>query len=188
MSARKRNAGGRPPDYLKKYDKQMSPYQRDNGSRFPTKTEARMDWITAFGPDNQPTKDQVRDFVGTPLWDEMDAFLREGYDVQPEMAYSGCSAQPGWNVKFRKGGRSLCTLYPMPGFFIALVVIGSKEHDGVLEVLPECTEYTRSLFASTPHSAGGRWLMMNITEAAILEDAMRLIQVRRAIKKGPASR
>ncbi|WP_423245054.1 DUF3788 family protein [Heliorestis acidaminivorans] len=26
------------------------------------------------------------------------------------MTYSKCSAQPGWNVKYKKSGKSLCTL------------------------------------------------------------------------------
>jgi len=27
----------------------------------------------------------------------------------------------GWNLKFKKGGRSLCAVYPLAGFFSALM-------------------------------------------------------------------
>jgi hypothetical protein len=34
-------------------------------------------------------------------------------------------------VKYQNSGKSLCTLYPMEGYFIALVVIGAKEEEEV---------------------------------------------------------
>ncbi len=142
-----------------------------------------MNWIDTFPADAQPNLDDIAQFVDSPLWGELNTFLQESYDVKPEVAFSGCSAQPGWNVKYRKSGRSLCVLYPMDGFFIALVVIGSKEYDETLEVMPECSRYTQDLFQRTEFSAMGRWLMINVTDQAILDDVKRLIQVRRKVKR-----
>lgn len=78
-----------------------------------------MRWTDKFPPGQQPGSDDIAAFVNTPLWGDLDAFLQESYGVVPEVTFSGCSAQPGWNVKHRAGGRSLCVLYPMDGFFIA---------------------------------------------------------------------
>lgn len=142
-----------------------------------------MNWSEQYSADDQPSLHDIDAFVKTPLWADLNTFLEEAYGVKPETSYSCCSGQPGWNVKYRKGGRSLCTLYPMDGFFIALVVIGAKEHDEALEVIGGCTPYTRELFEQTHHSAGGRWLMINVTDQAILEDVKRLVQVRRKIKR-----
>lgn len=142
-----------------------------------------MDWNERYSAEDQPSLKAIDEFVNTELWSDMNTFLRESYGVEPETSYSCCSGQPGWNVKYRKAGRSLCTLYPMEGFFIALVVIGNKEYDEALEVIPECTPYARALFERTQHSAGGRWLMINVTDEAILDDVKRLVQVRRKIKR-----
>lgn len=138
-----------------------------------------MSWNDRYPAEDRPSLEAIEAFVKTPLWADVNAFLQESYGVEPETSYSCCSGQPGWNVKYRKGGRSLCTLYPMEGFFIALVVIGNKEYDEALEVIPECSPYTQALFEQTHHSAGGRWLMINVTDKAILEDVKRLVQVRR---------
>lgn len=35
-------------------------------------------------------------------------------------------------MKYRKSGRSLCTLYPMDGHFVALVVIGEHEKTNLI--------------------------------------------------------
>lgn len=117
------------------------------------------------------------------LWDELNHFLQENYETQPDYSYSNCSGQPVWNVKYQKAGRSLRTLYPMDGYFIALVVIGAKEQLEAELVVPMCDGYTQKLFSNTAFSAGGRWLMIAVTSKSVLEDVERLIQIRRKIKR-----
>lgn len=142
-----------------------------------------MEWDDRFGAEEKPALADIEAYTATPLWNDLVAFLGESYEVEPEMAYSSCSGQPGWNVKFKKAGRALCTLYPMDGFFIALVVIGLKEHDETLGLIPECSPYTRELFERTKVFMGQRWLMINVTDEGILQDVKRLIQVRRKVKR-----
>lgn len=144
-----------------------------------------MEWADIYSAAEQPTEAQISDYIASPLWSGINSFLRERYGVEPSLSYSGCSGQPGWNVKYQKGGKSLCTLYPMNGFFIALVVIGNKEQTEAELVMPLCDEYTRELFERTPYSAMGRWLMIHVTNERILEDVKRLIQIRRKIKRKP---
>ena len=40
---------------------------------------------------------------------------------------SACSWEQGWNVKFKKAGKTLCTLYPRELFFTVMVVVGKRE-------------------------------------------------------------
>jgi hypothetical protein len=84
----------------------------------------------------------------------------------------------GWNVKYKKSGKSLCTLYPMDGYFIALIVIGNKEVAETELFLPLCSKYVQELYKKTTFSCGGRWLMVNITDKDILEDVKNLIKIR----------
>jgi hypothetical protein len=98
------------------------------------------------------------------------------------VSYSGCAAQPGWNVKYQKAGRSLCTLYPMGGFFIALVVIGTKEEAEAELLKPALTQEVQSLFIG-PASSMGRWLMIPVTDERVLADVKALILLRRKTKK-----
>lgn len=71
------------------------------------------------------------------------------------MDYSTCSFQPGWNVKYKKGGKSLCTLYPMDGYFIALVVVGPKEEEEVKICMDAglFTTYVKELYDKAAYSA-----------------------------------
>lgn len=143
-----------------------------------------MDWSNIFGSEKQPTVEEIAKYIANPLWDELNAFLQESYEVEPTYSFSQCSGQPGWNIKYQKSGRSLCTLYPMSGFFIALVVIGAKEDTEVELLAPMFTGHVQGLLKSSVSLAGGRWLMINVTDEAILKDVKQLIQLRRKIKKG----
>lgn len=142
-----------------------------------------MDWTKEFSAEIQPDPQQISAFIDNPLWEEMNQFLKTNYSVEPDYSYSGCNAQPGWNVKYKKAGKSLCTLYPMDGYFIALVVVGSKEVNEVEMILPTCTDYVQDLYKNTDSIPRmGMWLMINVTDSDILEDVEKLIQIRRKIK------
>lgn len=142
-----------------------------------------MEWSKLFGADKQPGEKEIADFINNPLWADFNAFLQESYEVTPSYSYSTCSGQPGWNIKYQKAGRSLCTLYPMDGYFIALVVIGAKEQPEAELLITTCTKYVQNLFLNSASVAGSRWLMINVTDKKILDDVKNLIQTRRKIKK-----
>ena len=78
-----------------------------------------------FNKENQPTDAEIKSFVGTELFSDLDNYLRESYKVKPKLAYSGCAMDNniwrGWNIKYQKSGKSLCTIYPQQGYFLALV-------------------------------------------------------------------
>jgi hypothetical protein len=137
-----------------------------------------MEWSSLYTQSDLPTFADIGEYVGSELWETLNSFLQSTYHIQPKLFYSRCSMQSGWNIKYRKSGKSLCTLYPMEGFFIALVVIGGKESRKAELMLPSYSEYTQNLYQNTAFSAGGRWLMINVTEPAILNDVISLVQIR----------
>ncbi len=137
-----------------------------------------MEWYEWFGPDRAPALDEISAFVDSPLWDQARSVIEAENRVAPRLEYSGCSLQKGWNIKYKKGGRSLCTLYPMNGYFIALVVIGNREELNMPELLPALGHKARELYQRTPFSLGGRWMMLQVKEAPDLKDLMALIHLR----------
>jgi hypothetical protein len=141
-----------------------------------------MKWHELFDTDHIPSFENIREYIGEAktVWDELVLYIEETYKTKPQMDYSKCSAQPGWNVKYKKSSKSLCTLYPMPNYFIALVVVGAKEEHEV-ELAMEAgifSEYVRELYQKTAFSAMGRWLMIEVKQKDILTDVKRLIEIR----------
>jgi hypothetical protein len=137
-----------------------------------------MEWSTLYGKDREPTLDEISCFINNSLWEKLNIELQNIYQTQPKLSYSTCSGQPGWNIKYSKSARSLCTLYPMEGYFIALVVIGNKEMPEMELTLPTFSEYVQELYRRIPFACGGKWLMSSITNEEVLNDVIQLIKNR----------
>lgn len=142
-----------------------------------------MEWFDMYDKESMPDAAQISAFIHNPLWEDLNAYLQQTYDAQPKASYSGCSGQPGWNLKYQKGGKSLCTLYPMDGFYIALVVIGEKERGEAELMLPGLTPSIQALYENSGALAGARWLMIAVKDADILRDVKALIALRRQPKR-----
>ena len=137
-----------------------------------------MNWFERYPKAIQPTLQEISDFIASPLWNGLCTWAEESYQIEPKVEHSTCSGAPGWNVKYRKSSRALCTLYPDDGQFTAMVTIGAKEAPEAELLLPTCSDYIRELFARTQTFNGARWLMIRVTDAAVLEDVKKLIRLR----------
>lgn len=137
-----------------------------------------MNWNELYPKMIQPQLPQISSYIGTPLWDKLCEHLEEVYHVSPRIEHSICSGAPGWNVKYKKSSRALCTLYPSDGYFTAMVSVGVRETLEVEQMLSLCTDYLRELYQNTPPFNGGRWLMIEVRTPEILEDVKRLIALR----------
>lgn len=51
-----------------------------------------MEWMRRYGADQQPTKEQISDFIANPLWAELNDFLSGNYQVEPQYSYSRAGA------------------------------------------------------------------------------------------------
>lgn len=144
----------------------------------------KMKWNEQFAKNSQPAPDQIDAYIASPLWQALCEHLEKTYGVAPVIEHSICSGAPGWNVKYKKSSRSLCTLYPNEGFFTCMVSIGSKEAMEAELLLTNCTEAVRTLYWQCKPFNGARWLMIDVKSPEILEDVKRLIGVRVGAKKG----
>lgn len=116
--------------------------------------------------------------VNHPLWEGLCTHLITVYQAKPVMEYSKCSLQPGWNVKFKKSGRTLCTLYPATGAFKALLVIGTAERLPFEMELPLMTEYMQCLYQQTKTGMDQKWLMVDVSSAEVLGNLKVGIEIR----------
>ena len=142
-----------------------------------------MSWNEQFSKAAQPELAQIGAYIASPLWEDLCGYLEKTYAVSPVVAHSICSGAPGWNVKYKKSARSLCTLYPAQGYFICLVSIGAKEAMEAELLLAGCTDYVRELYWGCKPFNGGRWLMIEVRSPEILADVKTLISTRVKGKK-----
>lgn len=141
-----------------------------------------MQWNELFNDEHEPLAHQIKDYVNTPLWEDLAHYLQQTYNVTPKLFYSRCSMQngywKGWNIKYKKSGKPLCTLYPKRGYFTALVPVGAKEMAEADLLIPLCDVYTQNLYRQTKTGANGKSLAVEVTNEKILRDVKSLVALR----------
>lgn len=137
-----------------------------------------MNWVELYPKDKEPSLDEISAYVGTTQWLNINSWLQSTYRTVPKRSYSACSGAPGWNVKYQKSGKSLCTLYPGAEEYIALVVIGNKETAETELILSTLCPQIQEKYNRVPFVCGGKWLMIEIRDDQTLDDVKRLIEIR----------
>ena len=142
-----------------------------------------MQWSELYGKENEPTDEQIREFVATPLWGELADYLQQTYNVKPKIEYSSCAmdkgAWRGWNVKYKKGGKSLCTLYPKQGYFLSLITIAEKDAAEADLIISSCTDYIKEMYHRTEFGKNyGKMLGIEVTSEDILNDMKEFMALR----------
>src|SRR5512136_2552496 len=108
-------------------------------------------------------------------WERLTQFIAATYAIPPDLSFGGKNY--GWNLWYRKGGKSLISLYPQQGGFIAQVVLGKAQVEKAL-ILP-LGEKVGTLVRETPQLHDGKWLWIPVTGEADAADVEQLLLVKR---------
>lgn len=130
---------------------------------------------------HMPEYDEIVEYINFPardLWRQINGFIQQRFKSLPKIMYSVCSGKPGWNVKYKKSGKSICTLYPEKDGFVVLIVV-------TLDLLPliealseEFTEETLQTIRTAKPFNGTKWLMLQVKSNLQLEDVKQLISLK----------
>lgn len=133
-----------------------------------------MEWATAFPKNNQPTYEQVSAFINNECWNQFNLEMHQLFSVSPTFEHSACTMQAGWNIKYKKKGKNLCTIYPMEGFFKILLVM--RYHPSIETSIQKMDESIQACYAKSDFYNGSKWLMFDIDTNKIMSDCLKLIQ------------
>lgn len=129
---------------------------------------------------NPPAIEAISEYVRNPVFVQFCSEIKNTYKCNEKIEYSSCSWEKGWNIKFKKAGKTLCTVYPRECYITIMIVIGTKEKAFVEAILPECTVELSDIFNHTKEGNGQKWLMIDLEDKGDLyNDVLRLIQIRR---------
>lgn len=127
---------------------------------------------------SKPVLEEVEAYIKNPLFKELCDHFEEMYHCFPQFNYSRCSMAMGWNLKFKKSSKNICTLYPQVGYFDVLIVIGKKEKEAFEKLLPNLSYSFQRVYAETKEMMGQRWLMLSVEDPSQFEDLKKCILVR----------
>jgi len=130
-----------------------------------------------------PTEKEITVFLGEPAkgaWVKLRLFLKESYDIVPETIFD---KKHGWNVRYRKSGKTLITLTPEKGAVRILIVLGREESEKALSMRNELSPKMYKLIENTKQLHDGRWLWIRLFQTKDAEDIEKLLAIKRKPKK-----
>ena len=130
-----------------------------------------------------PIEKEITDFIGEPAkgaWIELRQFLKESYDIVPEMIFD---KKHGWDVRYRKSGKTLVTLTPEKGAVRVLIVLGREESEKILSMQSELSPKMYNLIENTKQLHDGRWLWIRLYQTKDAEDIEKILPIKRKPKK-----
>ena len=133
-----------------------------------------MEWKDIFPSSNQPTRDEVEEYIGGEakhLWKSLLEYMDNTYKVKPKLFYSVCSGKPGWNIKLQKSGVSFGTLYPEEGSFSIFIVISYRLKPLMESIIPKLSPAAAELYKQAgDYMKTGKWMMFQIKDFTGVED------------------
>jgi len=125
-------------------------------------------------PDMQDIEKYIEKDAKT-RWQSLISHIESTFGSKPVITYSVCIGKQGWNVKYKKSGKALCTLYPERDQFIALVVLSANDMQLFDIVKQSYTPYLTALYDRCKLFNGTKWLMITVSDDAILADVQKLM-------------
>jgi len=132
----------------------------------------------------EPTEEEMMSYVGEraeEAWTELRQFIEDNYDFVPETVFYG--AKYGWTVRYRKSGKTLCSLFPEKGGVTVLVGLGRKEAKKALSMRDQLNSGVNEILGSTEQLHDGRWLWIRMLTINDVDDVKKLLQTKRKPKK-----
>jgi len=130
-----------------------------------------------FDKSQAPSPEEIQAVLGPvfAFWERLTQFIEVTYAISPELSFGGKNY--GWNLWYRKGGKSLVSLFPQRDHFIAQVVLGKEQVEKALTLL--LGEKVGSLVRETRQLHDGKWLWIPVTCEADAADVEQLLLVKR---------
>lgn len=113
---------------------------------------------------NKPQLLDISNYINNSLFDNFCNYMQETYNIRLLFEFSKCSLEYGWNIKFKKGSKSLCTIYPRENYFLILIVIGKKEKEKLEKILPTFSVDIQTLYNETKEGNNQKWLIFELED------------------------
>jgi hypothetical protein len=131
--------------------------------------------------EHRPTEEEILKVIGGPKeWNSLRKYLKDNYDFIPELVYYG--EKYGWTIRYRRGRKTLCSLFPEKGAFTVLVVLGKKEVNGIQTVFTKFSDNVKSIIENTEHLHDGCWLWIGVSNMREVKDIIELLKLKRKSK------
>ncbi|MFW9963957.1 MAG: DUF3788 domain-containing protein [Candidatus Sifarchaeia archaeon] len=133
--------------------------------------------------DKEPTSEDITNFIkvkrAVTSWYQLQEYLNSHYYLHnAELGFGG--QKYGWCIRYRRSGKTLCTLYPEEGGFTILIVYGKSEVEKFIEQKSELSDQIVALFQETKQFHDGKWLWIKLSDTTLLDDIKKMLYIKKS--------
>lgn len=124
--------------------------------------------------------EQLRTLVGEDLlmvWNALEARIDTSYEMDHLWGPGG----KAWTheLKWRRGGKTLCALYAREGCVGFMVILGKAEREKFEIARGDYSPEVQSAYDNAQTYHDGKWIMLEPTDESLFDDFMRLLAIKR---------
>ena len=130
--------------------------------------------------EKEPKMEEIRGLVGEScfsVWTKLCAAIEEKYDME-RLWNSGGKAWD-YEYKYRRGGKTLCSLYASEDVIGFMVILGKAEREKFEMCRQKFLAEIQKAYDEAQTYHDGKWIMFLPKDTSLFDDFMRLLEIKR---------
>lgn len=130
--------------------------------------------------DRIPNEEEMTSLVGISLynvWTNLCTAIDEKYEME-HLWNKGGKAWT-YEYKYRRGGKTLCTLYVKPNCVGFMLIFGKEEREKFEADRQKFCEEIQRVYDEAKTYHDGKWVMFEPVDMSLFPDFMNLLQIKR---------
>ena len=130
--------------------------------------------------ENDPTQSMMTELLGLPLfevWQELCSTIDEKYEM--ERLWNTGGKNWTYEYKYRRGGKTLCSLYARKNCIGFMIIFGKDERVKFDEIRATLSDVVSKRYDEATVYHDGKWVMFEPTQTAEFDDYLKLLAIKR---------
>ena len=127
-----------------------------------------------------PSQSIMTDLLGQPLfevWQKLCVVIDEKYEM--ERLWNAGGKNWIYEYKYRRGGKTLCSLYAKDNRIGFMIIFGKNEREKLEEIRDTLSDAVCRRYDEAKTYRDGKWVMFEPTDTSEFDDYMKLLAVKR---------
>lgn len=127
-----------------------------------------------------PSNKEIEELIGlskSNIWNSLTENIDSLYDM--DRTWNKGFGDWGYEYKYRRGGKTLCTFYAKKDIANVLIILGKAEREKFELQRDAFSEQILALYDMTKTYHDGKWLWIPLDEKLSAEDIFNLLKIKR---------
>lgn len=131
-----------------------------------------------------PTKEELISLLGYNTYqilEELCNYIENNYEM--DKLWNNGGKYGLHELKYRRGGKTLCTVYIREKCFGYWIIFGKEERDKFENQRDDFSFSMRKIYDDTQVYHDGKWIMLDINDGSLVEDIKKMLYIKKRPNK-----